>query len=180
MNSIGAPPDACADRGQVPGIDHRLEVYADGCFEPRSGTGGWAFVVYRDGLEVASGHGSSDRTSNNAMELRALLEAARWINANAMGEPSLLLSDSVHAVNGCNRWRHVWKSRGWRKKGPDPKARSRTIADRELWLAIDEALSKNKLMEIVWCKGHSGIPGNEKADGLAEFGRGPVGGFGRK
>jgi ribonuclease HI len=148
-----------------------LQVYADGCYEPESCTGGWAFVAYRDGVEIASESGHIERSSNNVMELIALLEAATWINANAEGEPSILWSDSVYAVKGCNQWRHVWKSRGWRKKGPDPKARSRAIADQALWIAIDSVLSKNHRIDIVWCKGHAGNPGNERADNLAELGR---------
>jgi ribonuclease HI len=162
---------ASADSGEVSGIGRGLHLYADGCHEPRSNTGGWAFVVRRDGLEIASEFGHVDRSSNNAMELTALLRAALWINANAMGEPSILWSDSVYAVNGCNQWRPIWKSRGWRKKGPNPNARSRAIADRALWMAVDAALSENRLLQVVWCKGHSGIPGNERADHLAEHGR---------
>ena len=163
--------------GQGQDVGCGLHIYADGCFEPQSETGGWAFVVYRDGREVASQFGHVDRSSNNAMELTALLHAALWINDNVSGEPSILWSDSVYAVNGCNRLRPIWKSRGWRKQGPNPNARSRVIADRELWIATDMALSANNLLQVRWCKGHSGISGNERADHLAEHGRrthGPV------
>jgi ribonuclease HI len=159
------------DTGKDPGADRRIEVYADGCCEPSDQSGGWAFVAYRNGQEVACDFGHVTRSSNNAMELVALLRAATWIQANAPDEPSILWSDSVYAVTGCNRWRPIWKSRGWRKKGPDPKARSRSIPDRELWIAIDNALSSNQHLEVVWCKGHAGIAGNEKSDELAERGR---------
>jgi len=148
-----------------------LEVYADGCYEPHSDTGGWAFIAYRDGVEIATGHGGIARSSNNAMELAALLEAARWLNANALSEPSTLWTDSAYAVNGCLQWRHIWKSRNWRKKGADPKARSRPVPDAELWKAIDAELSGNTLISVAWCKGHAGLVGNERADMLAEEGR---------
>lgn len=148
-----------------------LQVYSDGCYEPNSDTGGWAFVVYRDGVEIAFGHGGMAKTSNNSMELAGLLQAALWLNANAAGEPSMLWTDSAYAVNGCHRWRHVWKSRNWRKKGADPKARSRPVPDAELWKAIDAELSLNSLIGIAWCKGHAGLTGNEQADRLAEAGR---------
>lgn len=148
-----------------------LHIYADGCYEPESQTGGWAFVVYRDGSEVASRFGKVERSSNNAMELSALLAAATWVNDNAAGEAAILWSDSVYAVNGCNQGRHIWKNSGWRKKAPGSNVRSRTIANPELWKAIDEALSKNALLTVAWCKGHSGVPGNERADGLAELER---------
>lgn len=162
---------AAPETGKAPGAGHHIEVYADGCHEPSDQTGGWAFVAYRDGKEVASDFGHVDRSSNNAMELMALLRAAAWIQANAPEEPSILWSDSVYAVTGCNQWRLIWKNRGWRKKGADPKARSRSIPDRELWIAVDDVLSKSKQLQVIWCKGHSGIAGNEKSDELAERGR---------
>ena len=148
-----------------------LEVYADGCYEPHSDTGGWAFIAYRDGVQIACGRGGTARSSNNAMELAALLEAARWLNANAFGEKSTLWTDSAYAVNGCLQWRHIWKNRNWRKKGADPKARSRPVPDAELWKAMDAELSKNALITVAWCKGHAGLAGNERADLLAEEGR---------
>ena len=162
---------AAPEIGQASSVSHRFEIYADGCYEPPDQSGGWAFVVYRDGQEVASDFGHVARSSNNAMELMALLRAARWIETHAANWPCILWSDSVYAVNGCNQWRPIWKSRSWRKKGPDPKARSRSIPDRELWIAIDAVLSSNKNIEVAWCKGHSGISGNERSDALAARGR---------
>ncbi|MDB5535046.1 MAG: ribonuclease [Hyphomicrobiales bacterium] len=162
---------AAADIEEMAGAGHGLHVYADGCYEPESETGGWAFVAYRDGLEIASCFGNIERSSNNAMELIALLEAARWVGANAAGEAAIIWSDSVYAVNGCNQWRHIWKNADWRKKAPGSNARSRTVANPELWKALDAVLSRNALLTIGWCKGHSGIHGNDKADKLAELGR---------
>lgn len=148
-----------------------LRVFCDGCHEPRSDTGGWAFIAYRDGAEIASGRGGVIGTSSNAMELRALLEAALWLNAHASGEPSILWTDSAYAVNGCLQWRHIWKNRNWRKRGAEPKARSRPVPHVELWTAIDAELSGNASIAVTWCKGHSGLLGNERADRLAEEGR---------
>jgi ribonuclease HI len=169
MTSGGVQPsDAGEERaGEV--LD--LQVYCDGCYEPLSDTGGWAFVVYRAGVEIASGHGGVEQTSNNAMELAALLQAALWLNANSSVGPSILWTDSAYAVNGCHRWRHIWRNRNWRKKGTDPRARSRPVPDAELWKAIDAELSKQSRITIAWCKGHAGLPGNERADRLAEAGR---------
>ncbi|MGV3552933.1 ribonuclease H family protein [Rhizobium sp.] len=154
-----------------------IHIFADGCFEPRGRTGGWAFVVFRDGQEVAAQCGRVENTANNAMELDALLRAAQWMDINAPGEPSILWSDSVYVVNGCNHWRPIWKNRSWRKASPGGHGRSRPIADRELWIAVDAILTANPLLQVIWCKGHSGIRGNERSDMLAEHGRlgyGPV------
>ncbi len=150
---------------------HDIHVFADGCYEPDSGEGGWAFVVFRDDAEVASGLGGVKDTANNTTELIALLEAMTWINDNVSGEKAVVWSDSVYAVKGCNHWRHIWKNNGWKKISANAKVRSRTIANPDLWKAIDAQLSRNRLLTIAWCKGHSGLDGNERADELAERGR---------
>ena len=155
----------------MPNIAHGLHLFADGCYHPHARQGGWAFVAYRNGVEIASGCGGISDSSNNAMEVSALLKAASWINSHAMDEPAVIWSDSVHAVKGCNSWRHIWKNNGWKKNSPSAKARNRTIADPDLWQALDHQLSLNRLLTIAWCKGHSGIAGNERADELAETGR---------
>lgn len=148
-----------------------LHVFADGCYEPRSRQGGWAFVAYRDAVEIAAGCGGETESGNNAMEAMALLAAALWVNGHALGEAAVIWSDSVHAVRGCNSLRPIWKHNGWKKLDANPRARRRTIADAKLWQAIDRQLSQNPLLAVAWCKGHSGIDGNERADRLAEQGR---------
>jgi ribonuclease HI len=154
-------------------LEHRpeLQIFADGCHEPKSGHGGWAFVAYRDVAEIATGFGGVRDSANNMMELMALLKAALWINENAIGEPAIIWSDSDYAVNGCTNWLPIWKNNGWRTRSPNGNARSRKIANSDLWKAIDLQLSENRLLEIDWCKGHSGIHGNERADALADSGR---------
>jgi ribonuclease HI len=150
---------------------HGLHVFADGCYDPNSGQGGWAFIAYRGGVEIASDFGGVRDTANNSMELIAILRAIMWISSNAIGEPAVIWSDSIYAVNGCNSWRHIWKTNGWKKVDPNPNARKRTIADPKLWQETDLQLSQNQLLAIAWCKGHSGIDGNELADELANIGR---------
>jgi ribonuclease HI len=152
-------------------LGNGLHVFADGCYQPGSGEGGWAFVVYRNTVEIASGFGGVSDTANNSTELLALLEAALWINSNMTGEPAVIWTDSVYAVKGCNSWRHIWKNNGWKKTGPNAKVRRRTIANPDLWQAIDLQLSRNQLLTVAWCKGHSGLRGNERADELADNGR---------
>ncbi|WP_429126410.1 ribonuclease H family protein [Ensifer sp. 4252] len=171
MNRI--PTELCAPShtaGMLPSCEG-LHIFTDGSYEPTSGKGGWAFVAYRDGAEIASEFGGAQSSADNTMELTALFKAALWVNGNASGERAIVWSDCVYAVNGCNSWRHIWKNNGWKKIVPNAKARSRTIANVELWMAIDLQLSRNPQLAIVWCKGHSGLVGNERADILAALGR---------
>ncbi len=86
----------------LPETPNGLHVFADGCYEPNSGGGGWAFVAYRDAVEIASGFGGVQNSANNSTELIALLNAAIWINSNAKGEPAVIWSDSIYAIKGCN------------------------------------------------------------------------------
>lgn len=171
MTSISDNIRSFATPAGTPDAQHGLHVFVDGCHEPGSGQGGWAFVAYRDGAEIASGFGGVQDSANNAMELIAVLQAAIWINGTATDLPAIIWSDSIYAVEGCNRWRPIWKNNGWKKSNPGGQARNRTISDAELWKAVDIKLSQNPSIGIAWCKGHSGITGNERADELSDQGR---------
>ena len=156
-----------------PSSDDRdtLEIFTDGCCEPGSCDGGWGFVVYRRGIEVASGYGGAAGTANNAMEATAVLEAGRWVNAHAAEAVVTIWSDSVHAVKGCNEWRPIWRNNGFKKITANSRLRSRVIADVDVWRAIDAELSRSTTITVSWCKGHVGTEGNERADRLADSGR---------
>lgn len=171
MNEISTMPGSPAQTAAALPLSDGLQIFTDGSYEPKSGDGGWAFVVYRNGAEIASACGGARNSRDNTMELTALLTAMLWVSDNASGEGVTVWTDCVHAVKGCNSWRRIWKNNGWRKIGANPKARNRKIANVELWMAIDRALDRNRELTIAWCKGHSGLAGNERADVLAASGR---------
>ncbi|MDQ0322911.1 ribonuclease HI [Pararhizobium capsulatum DSM 1112] len=147
-----------------------LHVFADGSFEPNSGYGGWAFAAYRDGEEIASVFGGGANSANNEMEVSAVLKAVSWINTHARAEDAVVWSDSVYAVTGSNQWRHIWKNNGWKKIVANKNKRGRTVPFVKLWQELDFQLLQNPKVSVAWCKGHVGIPGNEKADELADCG----------
>lgn len=170
MTGISNELQPPAETAGLPEARHGLHVFTDGCYEPGSGHGGWAFVAYRHAMEIASGFGGIPDSANNSMELTAVLEAALWINSEATGETATIWSDSVYAVTGCNIRRHIWKNNGWKKRSPNGNGRSRAVANARLWKAVDLQLSRNPLIIIAWCKGHAGVAGNERADELADRG----------
>jgi ribonuclease HI len=155
----------------APDMRRGLHLFADGSFDPKSGHGGWAFAAYRNSAEVASAYGGIEKAENNGMELLAILEAARWVDANASGEAAVIWTDSAYAIKGCTLWRPIWRNNGWKKIGANANLRNRAIANKDIWQAIDGALSRNAALTVAWCKGHAGIGGNERADELAERGR---------
>ena len=148
-----------------------LDVFTDGSFDPMSKTGGWAFAVFRGSAQVFAAFGGEARTANNAMELLAILKACEWLADNAAGEEVVIYTDSAHAVNGCTRWRHIWRSNKWRKRTPNGQGRSRPVPDAAYWQAIDLLLNQSPNIKIEWCKAHVGVEGNEAADVLAQRGR---------
>ncbi|EHH07537.1 putative ribonuclease HI [Agrobacterium tumefaciens CCNWGS0286] len=148
-----------------------VHIFCDGACEPNPGAGGWGYVVYENGVEVAGFCGGSTEATNNVMELFGLLSAIEKAKSlvGESGDPVTIWSDSKYCTTGVSDWRHKWKRNGWRKS----PAATEHVKNVDLWRAIDEALSNagDFGISIRWVKGHSGIVGNERADQLAEEGR---------
>lgn len=153
-----------------------VHIFCDGAAVPNPGAGGWGVVVYKDGKEVACAFGGDPETTNNQMELTALLNAIEeaWKLIADHGAITIW-SDSAYCVEGVNVWMKTWKARGWNKRKLDsPKRDDGGIKNLDLWQAIDASLleaPKFGEISIKWVKGHAGIAGNERADELAEQGR---------
>lgn len=131
-------------------------VYTDGACRGNPGPGGWAWADVEG--RYASGH--DPRTTNQRMEITAVLEALR---DHAGAGPLLVVSDSTYVVN-CfrDRWYEGWRRRGWRNSQRQP------VANRDLWEPLLElALREDAQVSFEWVKGHAGDPMNELADRLA-------------
>lgn len=135
-------------------------IYTDGsCLNNGSETahGGWAAVLENDQQQLRiSGHESP--TTNNRMELRAILEGLQAVKNT--DKPIQLFTDSAYARNGCKTWRHNWKSRGWLTASKKP------VENVDLWGKLDDLLDRFDV-ELFKVRGHSGHPQNELADKLA-------------
>lgn len=130
------------------------QVYTDGACRGNPGPGGWAWVVPAG----ASASGAAAWTTNQRMEVQAVLEALR-----SLAGPVVVFSDSTYVVN-CfrDRWHEGWLRRGWRNSTRQP------VANRDLWEPlIDLYLARRDEIEFRWVKGHSGNRWNDRADRLA-------------
>jgi ribonuclease HI len=132
-------------------------VFTDGSATPNPGRGGWAAVYVVGGTVVAEASGAEPSTTNNRMELTALL---RGIELVPEGTPAVLHSDSQLAVRTVNEWAPAWEARGWRRRtGP--------VENLDLVRALVEALRARPELEVRWIRAHVGHRWNEYADQLA-------------
>ena len=138
---------------------NEVTIYTDGACSGNPGKGGWgAILIYAKEKKYMSG--SKQLTTNNQMELTATIEALK-----AILKPSniALYTDSQYVKNGITSWIFNWKKNGWKTAAKKP------VKNKDLWKELDD-LVKNHSVDWEWVRGHSGNPGNEKADKLANKG----------
>ena len=134
-------------------------IYTDGACRGNPGPGGWG-VLLKSGAHEKELFGGERDTTNNQMELRAAIEAL-----DALKHPCAvkLFTDSTYVLKGITEWLPNWKKRNWKTAAKKP------VQNVELWQRLDSASQKHKV-DWQWVKGHSGDPGNERADELANRG----------
>jgi ribonuclease HI len=132
-------------------------VFTDGSCEGNPGPGGWGFVWVEDDRIVAEQSGFDPNTTNNRMELAALIAAYRALPDDCA---CTVYSDSQLCVKTVNEWAQGWEQRGWRRKsGP--------IANLELVRELYDLANRHPDVKLVWIKAHDGSRWNEYADALA-------------
>jgi ribonuclease HI len=132
-------------------------VFTDGSCEGNPGPGGWGFVWVEDGRIVAQDSGRHPATTNNRMELTALIAAYRALPTDAKID---VYSDSQLCVKTVNEWAAGWERRGWRRKtGP--------IANLEMVKELFALARAHPGVRLRWIKAHDGTRWNEYADALA-------------
>jgi ribonuclease HI len=139
--------------------DPEVTIYTDGACKGNPGPGGWGVLMIA-GDNRRELCGGEKKTTNNRMELTAAIEALR-----ALKRPTRvrLFTDSKYVMQGIETWIHGWKKNGWRTSDKKP------VKNMDLWQALD-ALAAQQQIEWRWVKGHSGDPGNERADALSNDG----------
>jgi ribonuclease HI len=134
-------------------------VYTDGACKGNPGPGGWGALL-RSGANEKELFGGEKLTTNNRMELTAVIEALASLKRTC---DVTLHTDSEYVRKGITEWIHAWKQRGWKTADKKP------VKNADLWARLD-ALRTLHHVDWRWVKGHAGDPGNEHADALANRG----------
>jgi ribonuclease HI len=134
-------------------------IYTDGACRGNPGPGGWgAILLYGDKEKEL--FGGEPETTNNRMELMAAIVALETLNTPCQ---VVLTTDSKYVMDGITQWMANWKKRGWKTASKQP------VKNVDLWQRLDAAVQRHDI-DWQWVKGHSGHPGNERADALANRG----------
>ena len=133
-----------------------VHIFTDGACKGNPGPGGWgAIMKYGDHVKELNGY--SSKTTNNIMEITAVIEALKSLTRPCA---IILTTDSNYVKNGITQWIHNWKKKGWKTANKKP------VKNKECWLQLDIEVQRHQI-EWKWVKGHSGHPENERADELA-------------
>ena len=133
-----------------------VEIYTDGACRGNPGPGGWAALLSFGDREKELA-GAEAHTTNNRMELTAVIRA---LEALKRPVEARLFTDSEYVRRGITEWVIAWKARGWKTADRKP------VKNQDLWEELDKLAALHKI-EWRWVKGHSGVPGNERVDQLA-------------
>jgi len=149
-----------------------IEIFTDGGCSGNPGPGGWAYVVVRDGVFISEKSGGERQTTNNRMELQAVISALECFSEepfseeghskeNNMDEKISIYTDSQYVQKGITLWLADWKKKGWKTSDRKP------VKNQELWQRL-ETLANPFPISWVWVKGHAGNKYNERCDELAK------------
>ena len=136
-----------------------IDIFTDGACKGNPGVGGWGALLRWNGHEKEL-FGGEKLTTNNRMELQAVIEALSSLKRSSEVK---LHTDSQYVHQGISSWIHNWKKRGWKTADKKP------VKNEDLWRRLD-ALASEHSIEWIWVRGHAGHEGNERADALANRG----------
>ena len=133
-----------------------VTLITDGACIGNPGPGGWACILRHNG-HTKELSGSEPHTTNNRMELTAVIQGLR-----AMKEPCrvTVVTDSQYVKNGITLWIHGWKRKGWKTSTGSP------VMNKELWMALEAEVARHKV-QWEWVKGHGDHVDNNRCDELA-------------
>lgn len=136
-----------------------VEMYTDGACRGNPGPGGWG-VLLRYGDAEKTLHGGEQNTTNNRMELTAVIKGLEALNKSCRVK---ITTDSRYVLGGITEWMPNWKKRNWKTASKKP------VLNVDLWRRLDKLAAQHDI-EWDWVRGHSGHTENELADQLANRG----------
>jgi len=136
-----------------------IEIFTDGACSGNPGPGGWGAILRKGDTEKEL-FGGAALTTNNRMEMMAVIEALRALKGPVQAR---VHTDSQYVQKGISEWIHGWKRRGWKTANREP------VKNEDLWRELDRLAAQHKI-EWIWVKGHAGHAENERADVLARRG----------
>ncbi|ACO79126.1 ribonuclease H [Azotobacter vinelandii CA] len=140
-------------------MSDKVEIYTDGACKGNPGPGGWGALLVCQGVERELWGGEAE-TTNNRMELTAAIRALAELKRPCEVH---LTTDSEYVMRGILEWLPNWKKRGWKTAARQP------VKNADLWQQLDEQVGRHRVT-WGWVRGHTGHPGNERADLLANRG----------
>ena len=152
-----------------------IEVYTDGGCSGNPGPGGWAYVIINNASSPGNAGGDASlpddaplenwgaekNTTNNRMELQAVIAALEALSRTDPGSEIIVHTDSQYVQKGITIWIKDWKSRDWKTSA------KQAVKNQDLWQRLD-TLSGGLPVTWVWVKGHAGNKYNERCDLLAQ------------
>ena len=148
------------------------DIYTDGACSKNPGPGGYAFIVVKDGEKPLSVYGGKENTTNNNMELTAIVKALKFVVGGKKKRIDVTIySDSAYCVNSIvNGYIYFWELNDWKTKS------NTSVKNVELWQEYLKIVRENKLLKVnfVKVKGHSGDKYNEMVDKIAKRAIGQV------
>lgn len=135
-----------------------IEIYTDGGCSRNPGPGGWAYVIVGNGEQKVFS-GAEEHTTNNRMELRAVIQAMKAVNEHKEWKLGAitLFTDSQYVKRGISEWINTWEKNGWKTSARQP------VKNQDLWKDL-KAISKILDISWKWVKGHAGYEFNELCD----------------
>jgi len=133
-----------------------IYLYTDGACSGNPGPGGWAALI-KDGSSDTELSGGDENTTNNKMELTAVIEGLSRIKKDSA---VTVITDSEYVKNGITQWIFNWLKNDWKTASKQP------VKNKELWVSL-LALTKERKVTWQWVRGHSGSVENERCDRLA-------------
>jgi ribonuclease HI len=158
VKAADASPSKSAEAKSAdkPAATKQIVAYTDGACRGNPGPGGWGALLQWNGHRREL-KGAETPTTNNRMELSAAIGALEALRERC---EVIVYTDSVYVKQGITEWLPGWKKRGWRTADRKP------VKNQDLWERLDLAAAAHAV-DWRWVKGHSGNPGNEAADQLA-------------